>query len=461
MNTVLQNSSNYSETRWIWIFSFAAAIIMTLFYGKFLWLARIGWVLLGILFTVHWRYGIYALFFFSAFFHSAGFLPNLPWTIKHFHIAFLIVVTVFIMQNRTLKNWKKFLKESKPLMPLAVILGISLANILIFYPSFYNFRTSANLFSIFAIILSLKIFLSNFLYEDVALIIKKSLLVFSSAIALQVLIAVINHVFKFNFLNINLFHNNHLGNLCSAGFFCVIPMFIAEKKNSVRIYALFLSGVIFSGIVLSCSRTAWLSFAICLFLFLFFTYTYASKTPNFKSGEFYNRVLYLIIGITFATFLICLLNENVFSRMSNIKQLIDKDYWIYTINDVQNFGFLGRLRREQFLEMFMILKEHLLFGIGFIHRVVDFHGFFMVILGGTGILGFFVFCCFVINYIRNFFISLSIEKDDSIAFLKIGVFSSFCAWLLSSITETFIVHFFVWIIILSGIILFSKTREVQ
>ena len=147
--------------------------------------------------------------------------------------------------------------------------------------------------------------------------------------------------------------------------------------------------------------------------------------------------------------------------MSNIKQLIDKDYWIYTINDVQNFGFLGRLRREQFLEMFMILKEHLLFGIGFIHRVVDFHGFFMVILGGTGILGFFVFCCFVINYIRNFFMSLSIEKDDSIAFLKIGVFSSFCAWLLSSITETFIVHFFVWIIILSGIILFSKTREVQ
>lgn len=426
---------------------FIAALGMTLFDGSWLWVARAGWTLLAILISIHMRFGFYSLFFFAAFFHPTGFIPSLFFTLKHFQIAFLINLTVHaISGGNPLKTLLAgFKRAGNFYFPWLLILALALFNFSRFPASEQAWMTPINLLSIITAMLYLlgrseQILLQNPREKTV----QTCLSFFTAGVAVQVFIAFQNTVAGTLYFNMPLFHNNHVGILCAFSAFFPIGLFLSETDPLKRKFWAAATFVLISAVVASCSRTAWFSFLAGFTVFFVLAGKFQPKTHFLMKKRHTFSVALFVIA---AAVTLSRGYEIVFYRFIGLIKLLDWRYWEYTFTDYQNFGFLGIFRLQQIYMIKDILQAQPFLGVGFIKDVMDFHGFYFSLLGGTGAVGFtfFVYFCRKTLHKSLARISNSAKSPESF-FLLLSSFCALITWLICSFLETYVVQFSVWII---------------
>lgn len=428
-------------------FLFVAAMGMTLFDGAWLWAARAGWTLLAILFSINVRLGFYALFFFAAWFHPTGFMPELFFTLKHFQIAFLISLIVHTLYENPFKTLASGLNRAGSFFyPWFLILAIGFFNFFRFPDiSEQAIMTPMNILCNIAAMLYLlgrceqiKI---KFPQEKT---VRNCLSFFVAGVAFQVLIAFQNTVAGSLYFNMPLFHNNHIGILCAFSSFFSIALVLSEQNAFIKKIWSVATFILISAVIASCSRTAWFSFFAAYMIF----FVLAKKfRPEVHPAKMRKRD-YLSVAVFALAAALVLSNayEIVGRRFMGVLQLFDWKYWEYTFTDTQNFGFLGILRLKQIYVLKDILTAQPFLGMGFIKEVMDFHGFYFSLLGGVGVAGFATFVYFCRQTLNVSLERIAALQDRENFFFLLSAFCAFIVWLLCCFLETYIHQFSVWII---------------
>lgn len=211
--------------------------------------------------------------------------------------------------------------------------------------------------------------------------------------------------------------------------------------------------VVSLGLLLSCSRTAWSSALISYFLFciLLFFFQHTNCLPKLQIP-----IKWFITGVSFLFFVLLLLgmlwSQEMVDRLAALQFFLERDYWQYIFQDQQNFGPFGFFRLAQFSVIKHILKHSFLFGIGLSREVTDFHCLYLTLFGGTGFIGLFLFLSFCFAWAKSLFVQI-FQRIDDLNLFRIGVLCAFSVWLISSLMETFMIQFNVWIVLTAGIVL--------
>jgi len=413
------------------------------------------WFFFALLCASEATFAIYALFFFSAFFNSSGFFPNLFFTLKYFHFSFLILIAVLFIKGKLFDLIKRNIKHAKLLIPWGCLIGISVISGLVGPHPYRALMTTANLASITACAAVLICVMERkSMVADAALF-------FAFGACWRVCLSLVSYL-KIDFLQYQegLIHNNHIGFLTASALFMLLPFFFTKQERARRFVSWIMLFVLFSGLVLSCSRTGWVGFigSFVFFGLVLLKLKYKDAAEHAHSlGR--NKRFLLTFAVAFSAIIlvVVLMNSEVLSRIGGFKRLIDPSYWSLTFQDTQNFGFLGAFRRNQFVSLGNIFQDHWLFGVGFIREVTDFHSVYLSILGATGVVGFLAFLCFCFMFYKTLLKTIYLNNDD-LTYLRIGILSAFTLWLIYSLMETFIVQFNVWIIFTLGILLQAKNR---
>ncbi len=411
---------------------------------------KICWVLCAILFAIESQLAIYATFFFDAFFVSAGFFPNLFFTVKHFHIAIILLTLIQLLKGELWIKLKRNCGSAFILFCWLFLLAIST------YSSYFQtdtisiLRTNANILSL---ILSSTLLVC--IIDNNKTVFKNALFFFILGVCLRVVLAGLIHFgFRFYQQEEGLMNNNHIGFLTSSSIFIVLAFLMTQKRKIEKLFFSILLIFIFSGLLFSCSRTGWISFFLSFicFNFLFFL---MDKT-NCHNATFIKKRYFLMLNLSIFSLIVLtafLMNFNIHERISALPQLLTSDYWYFTLHDRQNFGFLGIFRLNQFNTFNFIMKHSYLFGIGLSHQVTDFHSLYMTVIAGTGLVGFFLFLYFCFLWFKSLFIKIFIQTRDGLNLFRLAILSSCFIWLFYSFMETFIVQFHIWLIITAGLIL--------
>ncbi len=415
--------------------------------GSYLWCARIGWVVLVVLFVLDTKYAIFSIFFFSAFFHSSHFFVHLPLTVKHFHLAVFLILMIQTLRGELWKELKVAFRNGRLFFPFLFIPFLGGVN-LFFYPSFKALYTLLNL----SLVWGLMFYAFGMTKHAIesrgtqTFLLQRAISFFVWGVIVQTFLGFYNTMTQQLFMEINLFHNNHLG------FLCAITLFYAFHRSDVKNpwwKTLLITGatlITFAGLFASLSRTAWFSFVFSFFIYLFVVHTRKQTCAdrNIHRAFFrYVLILFVLLGM-----MLCMSNHPVMERVYNLPQLLDLHYWQYTIHDKGNFGFLGALRLRDLTTIREILSQTPIFGIGFLRKVVDMHGFFWVILGATGLMGFTFFSLFIIQVLKKLWEFIWGENRLESIYLACAVFSSIIVWLTASLLETYFLQFFIWLPIL-------------
>ena len=420
---------------------FISALLLTLCAGEALWLARIGWTLMALLYVVDSRYAIYAIFFYFAWFHSAGFLPKLIFTLKHFHLAIFLAFLASLLKNSSFGIIKLGLRSGRRLLYVAAIIFLGFVNGLRFGALDQAVRTPANLSLILTGLLFIMGLMEHWGQENPRILFTKCIHFYIFSVCVHVGLGFFNALEPQRaYLDLHLLHNNHIGILCAFSLFYPLSLFFTTQSKLARLLYFLSSVIIFSGLVSSCSRTAWLSCAAGAVLF--FVLVARVRHITFKNILLRCGGPVFLMGAILLV-LIALFNHPVYERVKGLPQLLDLEYWRYTLHDSNNFGFLGKFRLEQFFTLNNILSKHLILGRGFIRKVVDFHGFYFCLLGATGIVGlglYMNFCRLVLKDLLN-----SLQSYPPLDMLKIGSLCAFVVWLCTSFTESYFVQFSAWL----------------
>ncbi len=438
-------------------FLLIACLIGTLMGGSLLWVARIAWTFLAIIFTLQLPYAIFAISFFAAFFSPTGFLQSFFFTLKHFQAAAALTMAVHLLRQGFLKTFAKGLAEGWRFYPALGIIGLGLLNYFIFARhDIRALRTPLNLLSTLVILIYfLGLLLQQTDTQSVRLA-RHSVSFFVFGCILQVGIAAGNTFFGTRFLDLNLLHNNHLGMLCASAIFLSMGAFGAARRPIQSFGFLAGSLILFSGIVLSCSRTSWFSFSAA---FIFFIVVLKLNKSRLKTTIYFRRsVIPLTLVFCFLMMGFAALRDEVWTRFFNLPQLFDREYWHYVFQDKQNFGCFGIFRLNMIHKLKEIVLRQPLIGIGFTHEVMDFHGFFWTVLGGSGAAGFAMLIVFLGMLFRDGIASLSRETETDFFFLRLGALSALLVWILCSLMETYFLQFAPWYGILALVFLL-KTDE--
>lgn len=457
ISSLVSKHFHFSLQRGVWTTAFIAALGFTLCEGSYLWLARLGWVLLAILFALHRRYAIYTIFFFATFFHTTGFLRHSPIALKHFHIACTLLIAIDILQGTFADHVKKGLIFLRAILPFVTTLALGCVVSLRGDFALGNFRTPFNVLLVLTFLYYLYSCVVAFSPEERLIIFRRSILAFSAGMAVQCVAAFLNHLFGASLWGITLFHNNHLGNLSLFAFFYVMPLYASSKKSLGKSFYFLILLVVFAGIVASCSRTAWFTTALCLCAFVWMSWRFLKK--NIGPCAFHIHILPTIVVLILSFFVLMLNNHTIAARVMGLPKLLDLEYWKYTFADHQNFGFLGICRLEQYILLRDILIHHWLLGIGFVKKVVDMHGLLLVILGATGCIGFSLFLAFCIRHLVRIHRALSVQISEELLLMLTGSFCAFLGWLTMSFMLTLIVHFTVWINVMIGVLLVELSKD--
>lgn len=442
-------------TAFLWLL-FVASLGMTLCTGPYFWFARIGWMLLGLLIAVHIEFGLMAIFFFSVFFIPAGFLLKLPFTLKHFHIAVLITAVARALQGDLKEDLRRAYSFALPLFPIFILLALNAMNFLRLGLPVSTLKTSANL----ALVLSLCAYTGGILQNEMRsrgssfFIQTAEFLIFGTSV--QVLIAFTNQYAGTRFFDLNLAHNNHLGMLCAFISFYAIFSFINSSPNSVKkLFSFANLAVIFLGLVGALSRTSWFTFWIALCVYLYHAKKNPGSVPREKQSQFVHR--YIILLYIFVLINLLFLDKAVYERFTTLPQLFSWEYWKITINDTQNFGFLGFYRLRDWQLALSCLAANPGFGCGLTHAVNDIHGLYFLILGATGIAGMIVFTYFIWSFCCRIFPGRNGEGE--FYFLRLSIFCASLIWMMASFMETFYLQFFLWINFVLGWALGKSEEE--
>ncbi len=425
---------------------FAVSLAATLLAGQGLWIAAAGWAFLCMFFLIDLRFSFYALFFFAAWFQPAGFFSkSLIFSLKHFQLAFLLSVAAHAVNRNPLKLFRQGIPQSKPLYPVLLLLGIGVFNFFRLHAPFQALRITINVFFIMLALFYL-MGIKNELTGPSANpeILKRSILLFILGVVAQAILAFQNTIVHTDFLDLPLFHNNHLGILCAFTSFYALGLFLAENDRKLKWIQGFFLFILLGTMIASCSRTAWFSFLIsfAVFLNLGFRYLPAPDRFRIRRRDAFHFILLaiallLILGRSF---------EMVGKRFEEIPRLFDWKYWQYTLADTQNFGFLGILRLRQMYALKDILRAHPLLGTGFLRSVTDFHGLYFCVLAATGFSGLLLMAKFCRDLLSLMLERLRDPREDSrFFFLRLGSYAAFLTWLFCSFMETYFVQFSAWI----------------
>lgn len=437
-----------NEKNRLWHVVLGASLVMTLLTGKWLWVARAGWMLLAILFSVNLRFAFYALFFYASWFYPSGFLSNvLFFDLKHYHLAFFLALTVDAIENNPIQKIKEGAWKSWKLLPVMAVLAIGLLNYLRFDMPAQALRTPANLGLIFLTLFYLW-GLYDKLKEEAPEVnsISKAMSFFLAGVTLQVFIAFQNTLAHTLHYNMPLLHNNHIGILCAFSSFYALGLFLYERDPFMKrlwgIDSLLLTGAT----IASCSRTAWFSFLASFFIFAAVGYRYLPE--SYRPIVRKRHTVAFMVSVGILTVLLSRLFDMVLNRFRGLPKLLDWNYWLYTLSDYQNFGFLGIFRLQQIYVLKDILLTQPFLGVGFIKQVVDFHGFYFTVLAGTGFTGLAIYAFFCRDMIHGIFEKVKLRQpgeDPACFFLRLSAMAGFIAWLFCSFMETYFVQFSAWI----------------
>ena len=438
---------------------FHLALILTFLGQSMLWSARAGWMIIGIIAAKNIRLAYYASFFYAAFFISSGFADNLFFTLKHYHIIVVLIFFIEIIHNDHKSSYQTLGFISKLFMPLSFLLGVGALHVWQTKMEKDELLFIANILTTGTLSLIVTLFFSNFLeekgdYKDLQIAINY----FSLGIASCVIVALFNLYFNTGYFdNISLFHNNHLGFFCNLAFFHTLVLLGIENDLKKKILNFILVFILFLGIISSCSRTTWISFFIVFILFMAKIY-YLRKVNRVDSFWLHKKGFLVFCVMVIAV--LCFFSDNIWERFYNLPQLIDPEYWRYTLNDHQNFGFLGIYRMRD-LDLFLEnMKNHFILGVGFSREIRDMHGLHFVILAGSGILGYTFFLIFLIRYFLRLQKIVNTTSNQVIIYIAIACQSTWLVWIFTSIMETFILQFSLWInVVISTIIIFISEQN--
>lgn len=444
------------RSRRLWNPVFAAALALSLLGGEWLWLARIGWMLLTILFVADLRFAFYALFFYAAWFHPTGFMESLPFTLKHFQLAFLIALTAQGVAGGFTKSSLLVLQKAKIFYYFFALLAIGMINYFRFDRPEQALRSPGNMLFVIAGLFYLFVLLDKFPGRKEKLI-KRGLCFFISGVAIQVLIAFQNTVSGNLYLNMPLIHNNHMGILCAFSAFAGLGVFLSETNHNEKKLWGVVTLAIMAAAIASCSRTAWLSFIAGGIVFI--SIAYRKRHSLHISGLRKRHSFFMLALLSGMISLLSFWNPDISSRVCSLPQIFDPAYLRYTVNDCQNFGFLGIFRLLQLYSLNQILSAEPLIGVGFTRQIMDFHGFYFALLGATGLTGLLIFAVFVRRVLHDSLKNLTSPGEESLFFLRLGTTCAFIVWLFCSFLETYIVQFSTWIILWTVIALQTRRDE--
>ena len=287
--------------------------------------------------------------------------------------------------------------------------------------------------------------------------IRRCLLALCLAMTLQIAAAIVNYFRSADLWGIDLFNNNHLGNMSVFAFFYIFALFVSSGKLAGRSLYFLLLIFIFGGIVASCSRTAWFTGFTGFLGFLTISRYFLKK--NIGEFTFHIHVLPAVLVLVVLFFLALFQSDMVMGRMIGIRKLFEIDYWRFTFSDKQNFGFLGILRLEQYRLVRDILVHHWLVGVGFSKAVYDIHGLAFLLIASTGTTGLMIGLAFCVCHGVRLFRAIQNETSRELLLLLTGSLCSFFAWLLMSFMETFLVQFMIWANVLLGILLAELSKD--
>ena len=432
---------------------FLFLLASTILPPAYLWVARISWILLAVYFAKNIDYGLCALFFYAAFFSSSGFAKGLFFTLKHFHIAFFITLTTHLIIHPDFRSCLKggAKKQWGVLKPFLLMLLVSILPIGKSFPSNSTWLLLSNLL----LTMFCFFYLQSLLFVSPTPL-AKLLTYFLIGTSLSVLYGMCYDYFVHDPLNYHVLHNKHLAvEVASCLFFALSLFFLTQNKLSKTFY-FFILIILFSALILTCGRTAWISTILSTILFFNFTYKHSQKRSLCIHQKYFLVLLFSTLAIlVFFGFH----SELIASRYKEIPLLWSLDYWHHTLSDQQNFGFFGIFRLRQVYELWSILKTNPLLGRGFSRDIMGFHGLYFSILGGGGIVGFSFLVQFIRNLLHKTIQAVNQASDLNHFYLSLATLCSLSSWLLCSFMQTLILQFSVWIPIICAIHLSSTTSS--
>lgn len=436
--------------------AFVVFLAGALGYSQLLWLSVFSWMGLAWLFFRQLRFGVYAVFFFATFFHPSGFFPNLFFTIKHFHLALCLICLLELSRRQFWLTFMAGMKGSRLLVPFFLIIFVGFLGSMTHGAGNDGILMTANLLSL----LIGSVYVIG-LIQHYKIDLKVPIFFFLTGIILQILVNFYNIATHRMIFYLDLFYNNQFGTLVAFGFFyAVYFVIIARRGFFYQTGMFFVLALTITGVMFSCSRTAWISILLGTVIFFYFFYHVFSFRQNRPP-----------VNRRCVAFFLCLLACFVFIlsyhpliryRVTDFLEIFDFNYLKYTVEDKQNFGFLGILRLNQIYAVGDILLHSPLWGIGFVGRVTDFHGFYFTLLGGSGLIGFFLFFYFIhnISYQLEIFCRRSVQKDPG-DLLKVSILCALVTWVLTSLTQTMFVQFSVWINVIAAVSILEKSKSAR
>ena len=442
--------SRNGSSRILWDLLFFGGLAATLCSGSHIWIARIGWVVLAMVFMTDFEYAFDAIFFYCAFFQPAGFLQGMPFTVKHFHIAvFLLALSRLILGYRP-EDFNRWLRQIRPLIPLYLMLGIGLLGTFQLAEPEKSFRIIRNLILVTGLMTFWSSLLPEAESEASAVILDRGFQFYLAGTAIKVIGGALNTIFKTQYLGMDLIHNNHIGMLCAMSIFYALALQSQPQPLSRRLFYLLITVVLLGGLVASCSRTAWFSF---LGSYLIYSWLIHHKKRQLDLARECRakRSTPVLLFLAIAA-LLSFVNDDILSRLKNLPQLLDPAYWQYTLHDQQNFGFLGIYRLRDLRELKAVFLQHPFFGAGFPTQVVDMHGLYFTFLAATGSLGLLLFLFCQGSVLRQLGRGIFQDSGSRTLFLKISCFCALTTWGFGSLMETYFLQFFLWVPVMLAIL---------
>lgn len=414
--------------------------------GAYLAFARIGWTLQAILYVLDIRYALCACFFHIAFFNPTGFFNNGLFTVKHLHIAVGMTAIVRLLKGDLTGDLARCWPFLKRFIPVFVIVALGVLNFLRFGSEFKALLIPANISLVLGMLIYLAAVFTSFEPLPRLKYLELALKFFLFALLLQTAASLLPSYSLMPLWKTDVLHNNHLGILVAIGLWYALYFFGHPSRNLSHIVSSITVIFLFAVLLVTCSRTAWISFL----LVVPFWVSEAKKSGVCSRGLRAAPLLTLILVLL--TVGLCASNEFIRARVIKLPEILNLSYWQYTLQDHQNFGFLGIFRLRDLHELKEIFLVNPLTGAGFIPKVVDIHGFYFLLIAASGLSGFFSFCVFLFRLITGLKHSTFLKPPGRESTLAAVSLCAILTWSFSLIMESYFVQFFVWLPVLTGLI---------
>ena len=254
---------NINLNKWVSVIC-ATLFVLIIAFHEFLYVKLILWVLLGLLCLYEPRCAVDAVFFFAAFFVGAGFFQNPLVTIKHFHIALVILTLASFVHGKS-NRWSVKENWRPNLILISWIALIMISTFSLWWSGegvTKGLRTNGNLL----LTLVCGGFLSFLMRPEEAMR-GLGFLAFGTSIR-----AILGILTSFGppgpYIQEVILYNNHLGFYCIISLFCLLPFIMTAKDRLVQIFSIANFYFLFFSLLLTCSRTGYISFVGGLISFI-------------------------------------------------------------------------------------------------------------------------------------------------------------------------------------------------